>query len=359
MGVFVIAEAGVNHNGDIGTALEMINVASEAGASACKFQVFRSDNLVTKWAPKAVYQQKNTNNVGTQLEMLRQLELNRSDYHMLSRECEVNGIELLITPFDVPSIYFLTNDLGLNRLKIASGEVTNAQMLVSAAQTQCEVILSTGMSSLGEIKEALGALAFGYLYAQSEQPIRSSFHKIMDTPEARNILHRKVTVLHCVSQYPAPVEEANLLAIPEMRRELGTNVGFSDHTMGLAAAAGAVALGATVVEKHFTLSHHLPGPDHLASAEPQELSALIGVIRDVEAALGDGEKKMKECEKNTRDVARRSLVADRPIKAGEVFSKENITAKRPGGGLSAMDYWDILGTKSNRDYDMDDLIRLD
>ncbi|MEQ9490381.1 MAG: N-acetylneuraminate synthase family protein [Alphaproteobacteria bacterium] len=356
MSVFVIAEAGVNHLGNLGIALAMIDVAAEAGASACKFQAFKSENLVTGWAPKATYQSANDGAEGGQLDMLRPLELPRSAYPILRDACERSGIELIVTPFDIPSIPFLAHELGLRRLKIASGETTNSQMLVTAARTQREIILSTGMTDLHEVKEALGALAFGYLEPETKQPTRGDFLAMVDAPDVMEKLKSKVTLLHCTSQYPTPIEGANVMAIPTMREAFGLDVGLSDHTLGSAAAAAAAAHGARMFEKHFTLSSRLPGPDHLASAEPDGLKAYISMVRDVVSSLGDGEKRLLDIEKNTQDVARRSLVAARPISKGEVLTEENLTAKRPADGKNSMDYWDMLGKQAARDYDTDEMI---
>jgi N-acetylneuraminate synthase len=339
MPVTVIAEAGVNHNGDIGRALALVDAAAEAGADIVKFQTFRLAELVTAAAPKAEYQTAN-DGAGSQMEMLARLELKPEAHFRLAERCRQRGIRFLSTPFDIPSLRFLVDELAMDRIKVPSGEITNAPLLLAAAGTGLPVILSTGMSTLDEVREALGVLAWG----QSGQgaPCRAAFGAA-GLPEA-------VTLLHCTTEYPTPFAEVNLRAMATLHREFGLPVGFSDHSVGIHAAMAAVALGAVVIEKHFTLDRTLPGPDHKASLEPDELAALVRGVRDIEAALGDGVKAPQPSELKNMTVARKVLVALAPIRRGEPLSPANLGVKRAGRGISPMDYWARLGTPAARDF---------
>ncbi|MBI2236400.1 MAG: N-acetylneuraminate synthase [Magnetospirillum sp.] len=348
MPVTVIAEAGVNHNGDIGRALAMVDAAAAANADVVKFQTFRAAELVTATAPKAEYQKANDGD-GGQLGMLERLELSEEAHRRLMQRCDERGIEFLSTPFDLPSLAFLTDGLGLATLKLPSGEITNGPLLLAAARTGRRIILSTGMSTLDEVRDALGALAFGYTQGDAA-PSRRAFALAMDSGDGRRALTDKVVLLHCTTEYPAPVGEANLRAMATLTQAFGLPVGFSDHTPGIAASIAAAALGAGVIEKHFTLDRGLPGPDHRASLEPAELAALVEGVHQAAAALGTGVKRPAPSEVKNMAVARKSLVALCVIRAGEPLTEANMGVKRPGTGLSPMDYWTRLGQAASRDY---------
>jgi len=351
----IIAEAGVNHNGSIDMALSLIDAAADAGADIVKFQTFRAEAVVSRFAPKAEYQIDTTGDDESQLEMVRRLELAPDDHRRLMRHCELRGIGFLSTPFDMASARFLVRELGLGQLKIPSGEVTNGPLLLAMARLACPVILSTGMSTLGEIEEALGVLAFGYLNAAT-QSSREDFRQAYISDAGQAALGANVTLLHCTTEYPAPYSEVNLAAMDTLRRAFGLPVGFSDHTEGIAIPIAAAARGAVIVEKHFTLDRALPGPDHRASLEPTELTDMVAGIRQVEAALGDGRKRPSASELKNAPIARRSLVAARDIKAGEIFSEGNLTLKRPGSGVSPMDFWAWQGRMACRDFAEDEPI---
>ena len=331
MNVLIIAEAGVNHNGDLGLAKQLIDVAAEAGADFVKFQTFNANSLVTHTAKKADYQTKNTDGNESQHEMLRRLELTPAMHIELIAHCALRNIGFLSTGFDIESVELLVS-LGQNLFKIPSGEITNLPYLRHIGRLGKPVILSTGMASLGEIESAIDVLG------QAGTP--------------RSIL----TVLHCTTEYPTPMAEVNLRVMQSIHNAFGVEVGYSDQTPGIEVAIAAVALGATVIEKHFTLDRNLPGPDHKASLEPHELKAMVTAIRNIEIALGDGIKRLTPSEAKNKPVARKSLVASHPIKAGEVFSTQNITAKRPGTGISPMRWDTILGRRARRDFALDELI---
>lgn len=352
---FIIAEAGVNHNGSIEMAKQLIDVAAEAGADAVKFQTFKAEKIISKHAPKAEYQKKTTTDLESQLEMIKKLELHEDAHYILTEHCKLRNIGFLSTPFDFESIDFLAHKLDLCCLKIPSGEITNGPYLLHIAKTGKPVILSTGMSTLGEVEAALGVLAFGYL-RNHEKPSLGKFHDAFCSEEGRRILEEKVTLLHCTSEYPTPFDEVNLRAMATMRTAFGLPVGLSDHTQGIAVPIAAVALGAEVIEKHFTLDRNLPGPDHRASLEPGELRAMIKAIRQVIPALGSIVKISTRLENVNRSVARRSLIAAKAIRKGEVFSKDNLTFKRPGTGISPMNYWEFLGKASEKSFECDDII---
>ncbi len=329
----IIAEAGVNHNGDPAMSLALVDAASAAGADVVKFQTFRADRLVTQAARKAEYQVRTTGGDESQLAMLRRLEMTTAMHEAVIARCAERGIEFLSTGFDEDSIDLLVG-LGITRLKIPSGEITNLPYLRHVGHLGLQVLLSTGMATLADIEGALEVLADA------------------GTPRER------VTILQCTTEYPAPMADVNLKAMDTIRDAFGVSVGFSDHTQGITAAIAAVARGATVIEKHFTLDRTLPGPDHQASLEPDELRNLVAAIRDVEAALGDGHKRPTESERRTRTVARRSIVAARPIRAGEVLTEADLAAKRPGGGLSPMRWHEVIGRPASRDFAEDEWIVL-
>ncbi len=353
--IYVIAEAGVNHNGNLERALALVDAAAAAGADAVKFQTFDAAALVTQSAPQADYQIRNEGDSGSQLAMLQRLVLAPGDHHALVARCGERGIDFMSSPFDPASAEFLIQELHLPRIKLGSGELTNAPLLLQIANAGRELILSTGMANLGEIREALGVLAFGYLHANPPTG-RSDFSAVLDDPSAWELLRQRVHLLHCTTEYPCPLEQVNLRAMDTLRDAFGLRVGYSDHTLGIDVAVMAAARGATILEKHFTLDRTLPGPDHVASLEPDELTELVNAVRRVEIALGSPTKAMSPVEQGNRAVARKSLVALRPIARGEPFSTDNLGSKRPASGRSPLDFWDLLGTPARRVYAADEVI---
>ena len=353
---FIIAEAGVNHNGDLSLARQLIDVAAEAGADAVKFQTFRAEHVVSRAAPKAEYQTRTTGSSESQFEMIRKLELSEADHEELIAHAQARGIAFLSTPFDVPSLHLLTRRFGLQTIKIPSGEITNAPFLLAIARCAPRVILSTGMSTLADIEDALGVLAFGFNAPAAAGPQRGDFEQAFASEVGQRSLRNRATLLHCTTEYPAPFGEVNLRAMDAMAMAFGLPVGYSDHTPGIHVSLAAVARGAQVIEKHFTLDRNLPGPDHRASIEPDELRALVRQTREITQALGDGIKRPTAAEWKNRDIARRSLVASKAIKAGETYSEENLVCKRPGTGNSPFDYWDFLGARADSEYEADQLI---
>ena len=328
--VLIIAEAGVNHNGDVGRAKEMIQVAKDSGADIVKFQTSNLDSLVSKYAKMAEYQKNNIGEEMPQKEMLKSFQLYYDDFVELKKCCEEVGIPFLSTPFDIDSIHFL-GDLQ-DIWKIPSGEITNYPYLVEIAHTGKPVIMSTGMSTLDEVRDGVELL--------------------------RKEGAKDITLLHCTTDYPTKDEDANINAMLTLEREFGCPVGFSDHTLGIVADIAAVALGACVIEKHFTLDRSLPGPDHKASLEPDELKDMVEAIRRTEVLLGDDEKKVMDGERGNIAVARKSIVAKTHISKGEIYTEDNITTKRPGDGVSAMLWPKVLGSKAIRDFEEDELIEL-
>jgi len=329
--VFIIAEAGVNHNGSLELAKKLVDVAVEAGADAVKFQTFKAENLVSKSAKKAKYQVENTGSDESQYEMIKKLELGFDEFEELKKYCDEKGIMFLSTPFDDDSIEFL-DKLGLEIFKIPSGEITNLPYLRKIGSLNKKVILSTGMADLGEVEDALDVL------------ISAGTKK------------ENITVLHANTEYPTPIEDVNLKAMQTIACAFGVDVGYSDHTLGIEVPIAAVAMGAKVIEKHFTFDRNLPGPDHRASLEPDELKAMIKAIRNIEKALGDGIKRPSKSESKNIEIARKSIVAKRDIKKGEKFTEENLAVKRPGNGISPMRWDEIIGKIASRDYKEDELI---
>ncbi|MEI7788386.1 MAG: N-acetylneuraminate synthase [Chlorobiaceae bacterium] len=329
----IIAEAGVNHNGDLDMARKLIDVAAEAGADLVKFQTFSADRLVTHTAKKADYQTQSTFINESQHDMLLRLELTSEMHQQLIAHCAVQNIGFFSTGFDRESVDLLVS-LGQNRFKIPSGEITNLPYLRHIGGFGKPLIMSTGMATLGEIEAAIDVL---------EQA---------GTPRSN------ITVLHCTTEYPTPMVDVNLRAMQSIHHAFGVEVGYSDHTLGIEVAVAAVALGASVIEKHFTLDRNLPGPDHKASLEPLELKAMVSAIRNIELALGDGIKHLTASEAKNKPIARKSLVAIQSIKAGELFTEQNITAKRPGSGISPMHWDEVVGKKALRDFGIDALIEL-
>lgn len=329
----VIAEAGVNHNGELAMALRLVDAAADAGADLVKFQMFSAGKLATPGANRAEYQVANTGREESQLEMLRRLELGADAHKAIAAHCAARGIGFLSSGFDVESVDFLVG-LGIPMVKIPSGEITNLPYLRHVGRLGKPVILSTGMSSLDEVGAAIAVL------------------------ERAGTRRADITVLHCTTAYPAAIEDVNLLAMLSMRDTFKLSTGYSDHTLGIEVATAAVALGATVIEKHFTLDAGLPGPDHRASLEPGQFKAMVSAIRSIERALGDGVKLPRPVEERNKQVARKSLVAACPIGAGEVFSEQNLAVKRPGSGISPMRWDDILGLRARRNFATDELIEL-
>lgn len=355
---YIIAEAGVNHNGSLDMAKQLIDVAAEAGADAVKFQTFKAEQVVSRHALKAEYQQRTTDSRESQLDMIRKLELSESAHIVLISHARYVGIEFLSTPFDSTSLAFLVDGLGLSTIKIPSGEITNAPFLIEIARRAKRVILSTGMSTLGDVETALGVLAFGFGEPDA-YPSLPAFEKAYCSVAGRQALKDKVRLLHCTTEYPAPFADVNLRAMGTLQQAFGLPVGYSDHTSGIAIPLAAVALGAVVIEKHFTLDRNLPGPDHKASLEPDELKRMVRSIREVESALGSPIKQPAASEMKNRPVARKSLVASKDIRKGEFFTQENLAVKRPGDGLSPIHYWECLGRIADRDYGQDDQIQSD
>lgn len=329
MNVVIIAEAGVNHNGSVKLAKQMIEEAARAGADYIKFQTFKPEKLVSKYAQKADYQKKTTGSQESQLQMLEKLALSYDDFVELKKYCEQIGIGFLSTPFDEDSIRFLDR-LDMDFWKIPSGEITNYPYLVQVAQTGRDIVLSTGMCEMDEIADAM---------------------KVLEENGAGNI-----SLLHCNTEYPTPYEDVNLLAMNQMREVFNKQVGYSDHTVGIEVPISAVALGAAIIEKHFTLDKNMEGPDHKASLEPLELTQMICSIRHIEKSLGNGNKKRTASEQHNIAAARKSIVAKCAISKGDIFTEANLTVKRPGNGISPMRWKEIIGTRAERDYLEDELI---
>lgn len=327
----IIAEAGVNHNGSLEMAMQLIEKAAEAGVDYVKFQTFKSEKLVSRHATKAEYQKANTDGEDSQLKMLQQLELSPDDHLQLIEHCNHCGIKFLSTAFDLDSIDFL-DSLNLDLWKIPSGEITNLPYLRRIAQKGSRVIMSTGMCDPEDIEAALNVLT------TNGTPLEN------------------ITLLHCNTEYPTPWNDVNLRAMHDIAKRFNVPVGYSDHTKGIEVPIAAVALGATVIEKHFTLDNNLPGPDHKASLEPQQLKAMVDAIRHIEQALGNGVKQISESERKNIAIARKSIVAASEIKKGELFTEENLSVKRPGGGISPMKWDEVIGTTATRNYQPDELI---
>lgn len=339
--VTIIAEAGVNHNGDYDTAVKLIHAAKAAGADYVKFQTAVPELVISRYAPKAEYQKETTGAEESQLDMCSKIHLPLSDYARLKEECDRADIRFLSTPFDLVSIDLLA-DMGMDCFKVPSGEITNLPYLRKIASKGLPVILSCGMSTLEEIEDAI-------LILTGKHP---------QYPSESTLTRDDITILHCNTQYPTPYEDVNLRAMTEIREKLHVRTGYSDHTQGIEVPIAAVALGAEVIEKHFTLDHNMEGPDHKASLEPDQLGDMVKGIRHIEAALGDGHKRVSESERPNIIVARKSIVAARPIAEGEPFTEENLTVKRPGNGVSPMLWDEIIGIPSPRAFSEDEPISL-
>lgn len=329
--VYIIAEAGDNHNGDFNTALKLVDVAKRAGADCVKFQTFVTEEIISKYAEMAEYQKKNTGKEESQFEMVKRLELSFDEFRKIKEYCDRVGIQFLSTPFDLKSVDFL-NELGVPFFKIPSGEITNYPYLIKIAHTGKPVVMSTGMCEPDEILAAI------------------------------NVLEKngsgEITLLHCNTEYPTPLKDVNLYAMRTMKKMFGKKVGYSDHTKGIEVPVAAVALGACVIEKHFTLDKNMPGPDHKASLEPDELGRMVKNIRNIEIALGDGVKRVSESERKNIAIARKSIVARRNIQEGENLTEENLAVKRPGTGINPMQWMEVLGTRAVRDFKEDELIEI-
>ena len=329
--VYIIAEAGDNHNGDFNTALKLVDVAKRAGADCVKFQTFVTEEIISKYAEMAEYQKKNTGKEESQFEMVKRLELSFDEFRKIKEYCDRVGIQFLSTPFDLKSVDFL-NELGVPFFKIPSGEITNYPYLIKIAHTGKPVVMSTGMCEPDEILAAI------------------------------NVLEKngsgEITLLHCNTEYPTPLKDVNLYAMRTMKKMFGKKVGYSDHTKGIEVPVAAVALGACVIEKHFTLDKNMPGPDHKASLEPDELGRMVKNIRNIEIALGDGVKRVSESERKNIAIARKSIVARRNIQEGEILTEENLSVKRPGTGINPMQWMEVLGTRAVRDFKEDELIEI-
>ena len=331
--VFIIAEAGVNHNGSLEMAKKMIDIAKECGVDAVKFQTFRTDKLVSKFAKKAEYQKLNTDKEESQYQMIKKLELDIKAHHELLDYAKTKNIIFMSTPFDMESIDLL-NDLGLDTFKIPSGDITNLPYLKKIGALRKKIIMSSGMSDIDEVNEAVKIL------------IKSGTDK------------KKITILHCNTEYPTPYEDINLHAMITLEKELGIDVGYSDHSIGIDVPIAAVALGAKIIEKHFTLDKNMEGPDHKASLDPKELKEMVIAIRNIEKAMGDGVKRPSKSELKNIEIARKSIIAIDKIKKGDVFSEHNIGVKRPGNGISPMQWEKVIGKKAKRDFLEDELIEL-
>ena len=329
--VYIIAEAGDNHNGDFNTALKLVDVAKRAGADCVKFQTFVTEEIISKYAEMAEYQKKNTGKEESQFEMVKRLELSFDEFRKIKEYCDRVGIQFLSTPFDLKSVDFL-NELGVPFFKIPSGEITNYPYLIKIAHTGKPVVMSTGMCEPDEILAAI------------------------------NVLEKngsgEITLLHCNTEYPTPLKDVNLYAMRTMKKMFGKKVGYSDHTKGIEVPVAAVALGACVIEKHFTLDKNMPGPDYKASLEPDELGRMVKNIRNIEIALGDGVKRVSESERKNIAIARKSIVARRNIQEGEILTEENLAVKRPGTGINPMQWMEVLGTRAVRDFKEDELIEI-
>ncbi len=339
--VIIIAEAGVNHNGSLERAKQMVYAAKEAGADYVKFQTAVPELVISSIAPKAEYQKETTGNEQSQLEMCKAIHLPLEDYKTLKELCEKVGIGFMSTPFDLVSIELLA-ELGQDYFKIPSGEITNLPYLRKIAEKSIPVILSTGMSTIDEIKNAVDILT----------------GKSLEYPSSSSLSKNDIILLHCNTEYPTPFEDVNLSAMKNIADEIDIKVGYSDHSIGIEVPIAAVAMGACVIEKHFTLDKNLPGPDHKASLEPNELKAMINAIRNIEKAIGNGIKQVSNSERKNMSIARKSIVAARKIHKGELLTEENLTIKRPGNGISPLMWDKVIGSQAIKDFDYDHLIEL-
>ena len=356
--VFIVAEAGVNHNGNIKLAMKLIDEAVRAGADAIKFQSFKAENLASKKSKKANYQKYTTSGSETQFQMLKRLELNEKNFLQLRTYCNKKKIGFMTSVFDIESLDFVVNKLKVKKLKIPSGEITNAPLLYQTASSGLDIVLSTGMSSLKEIKAALSVIAFGYLNNEKKIEVsEENFIKAYNSKLGSKFLKEKVAILHCTTEYPTPIKDINLNAMLNISNKFNLTVGYSDHSEKYLVSVVAAAMGAKIIEKHFTLDKGLVGPDHKASLNPNELKEMVNAIREVEVIKGSNEKKAYISEKKNMEIARKVLVAKKNIRKGEKFNSENLTAKRAGKGISPMKYWGYLGRKAKKKYKEDQIIK--
>lgn len=353
----VIAEAGVNHNGSEAIALQLIDVAAEAGADYIKFQTFRAAEVTGQNAPLAAYQAKALSAETDQLKMLKALELSREMHFNLMMHCKERGIKFISTPFDTASLHFLHHELNIELIKVPSGELVNPFLLIESGKTGKPVILSTGMATLTDIESALGAIAYG-MSGEAREPSESLFIEHYLSDAGQKSISEKVTLLHCTTEYPAAFLDINLRAMDTLTAAFGLPVGLSDHSPGISIPIAAVARGAKVIEKHFTLDKTMPGPDHQASLCPDELKQMIKSIREVEQAIGNGRKIPVVAERKNAAIARRSIIAATIIHAGEQFTMENLCVKRPGTGISPMRLWEVLGKTAEKSYNAGEIIKL-
>lgn len=351
MSVLIIAEIGVNHNGDMQLAKQLIKAAADAGADVAKFQSWQAEALAAPTAVKAAYQQRNDKESASQLEMLRKIELKRQDHASLQAYCQACGITFMSSSFGVDDSVFLAKELGCQQIKVGSGELTNGPMLLATARLGVDIILSTGMATLGDIDEALGIVAFGYLNPKAS-PSKAAFAEALASDKGQAVLKEKLILLHCTSEYPCPEEYINLNAMDVLRQRYGVRIGFSDHSSGSLAAIAAVAKGAVVIEKHVTIDRNLPGPDHLASVEIDVFSSLCARIRETEILLGSSEKTITAPERHTKEIVRKVVVARQAIKAGQIFTEDNLTTIRTAtAGLPPNALWDLLHKPASKDYE--------
>ena len=355
----IIAEAGVNHDGDLAKAITLVHAAAEAGADTVKFQVFQAEEVCHPRNPMADYQRANLGTSISQRDMVARYQLSYEAFVAIAAEAERSGIAFLASPFGLSSLDFLVRVLGQTEIKVASGEVTHVPLLVQAGRTAEKILLSTGASSLGDVERALTHLAFGMVGPSDEIPTEDELMRLWATPSTQELLRSRVTILHCVTQYPAPPDQHNLIAISTLAAAFGTRVGFSDHSLGTHLPSAAVALGATVIEKHLTLDSSAPGPDHAASLEPKQFQLMVRAIRDTAVALGNGRKVPAKCEEHNRRLVRRRIAASRPIAEGEAFTAGNLHCLRAPDGMEATHWFRVLGTKADRDYRVDDLVPAD
>jgi N-acetylneuraminate synthase len=353
--VYIIAEAGVNHNGQRDLAFALVDVAADAGADAVKFQTFDAAKLASKTVSKADYQKKTTDAVESQREMLKKLELPRAWHFELQAHCRQRGIEFISTAFDLDSLHFLAGELDIPFFKVPSGELTNGPLLWRFARTLKPLVISTGMATLSEVEQALAVIAHALANDNEPRNMDEVWRGWSDSAKRRR-LEGHVTLLHCTSQYPTPLAEVNLCAMDRLMAAFGLQVGYSDHTEGVLIPVAAVARGAKVIEKHFTIDRSLPGPDHAASLEPAELKQMVSDIRSLEIAFGDGAKAPHASEWNTRMAARQQVVAARDIPAGHLLTRSDLATARSGQGLPASELWGLVGQASMRAYCAGDLI---
>ncbi len=355
-GTYIIAEAGVNHNGDLSLAKELIDIAADAGADAVKFQTFTAEKVISTIAKQAEYQAKNTGITESQLEMVKKLELPQSDFKKLYEYSKDKNITFLSTAFDPENMNFLVRECNIPLIKIPSGELTNAHYLFDVAKYKLPLVISTGMANLHEIEQALAVLSYGWVHKNPPTSLQQCLD-FYTTATGHSTLDGNIIILQCVTEYPAPYKDTNLNSMQTIAEKFGCPVGLSDHSLGIHIPIAAVAMGACVIEKHFTIDKNLPGPDHKASIDAEELKNMVKYIKDVEDAMGDGQKVPQTSEIKNIPIARRSIVAAGDLTQGTIYTNENIACKRPGNGVSAMLYWDYLGKECLSDINKDNLVK--